>query len=128
VTRRWGLESVVVATFIVTVTGCAMALHPHTTPAGQPFAWGRASELREGQGADEVAAILGEPLEDRPGESGVRVWRYFEEFQPRGCTPEIFGLSLGGRPRLTREVLVTFRDGRAETVRVRVEEPPLLRE
>jgi hypothetical protein len=77
---------------------------------------------------DDVAAILGEPLEDHPGENGRRVWRYFEAFQPRGCTPVIFGLSLGGRPKLTREVVVTFRDGRAETVRVRVEERPLLRE
>lgn len=127
-TRRWRLGGIVVATVIATTTGCAMALHPHTTLAGQRFASGRASEVREGQGADEIAAILGEPLEDRPGENGVRVWRYFEEFQPSGCTPVMLGLSLGGRPKLTREVLVTLRDGRAEAVRVRVEEPPLLRE
>jgi outer membrane protein assembly factor BamE (lipoprotein component of BamABCDE complex) len=128
VTVRWRRRAILAAAVIATTPGCAMALHPHTTLAGQRFDSERASEVHEGQGPDQIAAILGEPLEDRLGESGVRLWRYFEKFQPRGCTPVLFGLSLGGRPTLTREVLVSFRDGRAETVRVRVDEPPLLRE
>ena len=97
--------------------GCAMALHPHTTATGQRFASERSSEVHEGQTTDEVAAILGAPLEDRP-EDGLRVWRYFEQFQPRGCTPVVFGFSLGGRPTWTREVVVTFRNDRAETVQI----------
>jgi len=96
--------------------GCAMALFPHTTLAGRYFPSERAADIHEGQTPQEVAASLGEPLEDRETADGLRKWRYFEEFQPRGCTPVIFGLSVGGRPKWVREVEVTFRADRATRV------------
>jgi outer membrane protein assembly factor BamE (lipoprotein component of BamABCDE complex) len=97
-------------------SGCAMGLHPHTTLAGRHFPSERAANVREGQTREDVAASLGEPLEDRATVDGLRKWRYFEEFQPRGCTPVIFGLSVGGRPRWVREVEVTFRGDRVTSV------------
>jgi outer membrane protein assembly factor BamE (lipoprotein component of BamABCDE complex) len=93
-----------------------MALRPYTTLAGQHFPSERAADVHEGQTRQDVAATLGEPLEDRETEDGQRTWRYFEEFQPPGCTPVIFGFSMGGRPTWMREVEVTFRADHATSV------------
>jgi hypothetical protein len=67
----------------------------------------------------EVVAILGEPLESRDTADGRKVWRYYEEFQPRGCVPVLFGLPLGGPPRWTREVVVAFQDDAIDQVQIK---------
>jgi outer membrane protein assembly factor BamE (lipoprotein component of BamABCDE complex) len=98
--------------------GCALGLRPHTTLDGLAFPADRAASIRQGQTSDEVADILGEPFEYRDLGDGTTVWRYFEEFHPRGCQPAVFGIALGERPTWRREVLVTLKDDRTESVKV----------
>lgn len=71
----------------------------------------------EGQTAEEVRAILGEPFEIRRSDDGT-VWRYYERANPRGCTTYLLGLSLGARPEWVSEALVTFRSDRVAAVKV----------
>jgi outer membrane protein assembly factor BamE (lipoprotein component of BamABCDE complex) len=98
--------------------GCALALSPHTTLDGLPFPDDRVASIQHGQTPDEIADILGEPFEYRDLGDGTSVWRYFEEFHPRGCRPAAFGIALGERPTSRREVLVTIKDDRMESVKV----------
>jgi len=98
--------------------GCALGLSPHTTLDGLAFPADRAASVHEGQTSDEIAGILGEPLEYRELDDGTEVWRYFEEFHPRGCRPAVFGIPLGERPTWTREVMVILKDDRAASVKI----------
>jgi hypothetical protein len=59
-----GPVAVLTATLIVAIlggTGCAPALHPHTTVAGRQFPFERGIDVHEGQSREEIVAILGEP-------------------------------------------------------------------
>lgn len=88
--------------------GCAYGLHPHTTLEGQPFATERLADLREGQSPDEVRALMGAPLETTAAPEGT-VWRYYERWNPRGCTSYVLGIFPHGHPpERTVEALVTF--------------------
>jgi outer membrane protein assembly factor BamE (lipoprotein component of BamABCDE complex) len=113
------LAVIVFGVSVVTVTsGCALGLRPYRLLAGKHFPSERTAELRRGQTRAEVTAVLGDPLESRETPDGVTTWRYHEEFQPRVCTPIFLGLSLGGPPRWTREVIITFRDDGVERIDV----------
>jgi outer membrane protein assembly factor BamE (lipoprotein component of BamABCDE complex) len=116
--KAWGAIIAGVA-LVAGATGCA-ALHPHITLGGRPFPIDRVTEVREGLSADEVTAILGEPFDERQS-GGERIWQYFERYHPRGCTTEVFGILLSGRPTLERDVEITFLNGRV--ARVHMTEP-----
>ena len=109
-TRPASTRAVPTILLAVLAGGCATGLHPHETLAGRYFPSHRVAELREGQAPEEVRAVLGEPFEERASPEET-VWRYFEEAHPRACSTYVLGLPLSGRPRVTREALVTFRQG-----------------
>ena len=99
--------------------GCAYGLHPHTTLDGQPFATERLADLREGQSPDEVRALMGAPFEATDAPDGT-VWRYYERWNPRGCTSSFLGIFPHGRlPERTVEAVVTFRQDAVTRVDVR---------
>jgi outer membrane protein assembly factor BamE (lipoprotein component of BamABCDE complex) len=95
----------------VTLGGCSAALHPHATLEGRYFPSHKFPDVHVGQSADDVKAVLGEPL-DSATRGDITEWRYFERPQPRECTYKFLGLvPMSGRHVRTVEVRVAFRDG-----------------
>jgi hypothetical protein len=112
------LRAMLVVSVVAPLTpACASGLHPHTTLAGRYFPSERTEELHEGQTPDEVRAILGDPFEVTEAAEAT-VWRYYEKANPRGCTPYLFGVSVGSRPEWVDEASVTFRSDRVAAVKV----------
>jgi hypothetical protein len=62
---------------------------------------------------------MGAPFETTAAPDGT-VWRYYERWNPRGCTGSFLGLFPHGRPpERTVEALVTFRQDAFAHVDVR---------
>jgi outer membrane protein assembly factor BamE (lipoprotein component of BamABCDE complex) len=80
------------------------------------------ADVRVGQTEAEVRALLGDPMEVLPDHE-TETWRYFEVFQPRGCTTEVFGISLSRRPTRRVELVITFAHGHVSAVTPMPERP-----
>jgi outer membrane protein assembly factor BamE (lipoprotein component of BamABCDE complex) len=98
--KRIARSGLIVISLLACESGCMAALKPRSTLEGRPFDIEGAKAIHDGQTESEVRAILGDPLQ-ATSDGPQTVWRYYERFTPRGCSP----------PILWQELRVKFQAG-----------------